>query len=252
MQRRRRLRQRGEVGSLRQRQFVDRLVEVDQRGSGDAVRAKSQEDFVQIEFEDLVLRISALDAHRQQRFLDLAGERHLVGQKEVLRDLLRDGRGALRAAIRAIILRVDDAGARHAVKVEPAVLVEALVFRGEEGVDDRLRHRLDRQVKAPFLGVLTEQRPVRRMHARHHRRLVVLQLRIVRQIAREMPDETSDGANADEEQDCSGGEQETHEAQQQSHRLSNPPRLPACRSRVNGANRTMNPLKRIRPRLWLN
>ncbi len=68
MQDRRRLRQRREIGRVRHRQFVHRLVEVNQRGGGDAVGAEAEIDFVEIEFEDLVLRIGALDAHRQQRF----------------------------------------------------------------------------------------------------------------------------------------------------------------------------------------
>ena len=101
MQRRRRLRQRRQIGGFRDRQFVHRFVEIDQRRGGDAVGAEAEIDFVEIEFEDLVLRIGALDPHRQQGFLDLAGERHFVGQQEVLRDLLGDGGGALRPAVGA-------------------------------------------------------------------------------------------------------------------------------------------------------
>ena len=88
---------------------MHRLVEIEQRRGGDAIGAEAEIDLVEIEFEDLVLRIGALDAQRQQRFLDLALERHLVGQQEVLGDLLGDGRGALRAAAAAEVLRVEQA-----------------------------------------------------------------------------------------------------------------------------------------------
>ena len=55
------LRQRGEIGGLRDRQLVHRLVEIEQRGGGDAIGAEAEIDFVEIELEDLVLRIGALD-----------------------------------------------------------------------------------------------------------------------------------------------------------------------------------------------
>ena len=189
MQRRRRLRQRRQIGRFRDREFVHRFVEIDQRRGGDAVGAEAEIDFVEIEFEDLVLRIGALDAHRQQGFLDLAGERHLVGQKEVLRDLLGDRRRALRTAVGAVILRVEHRGARHAGEVDAAVLVEILVLGREERVDDEFRNRLDRQIEPALLGVFAEQRAVGGMDARHHRRLVILKLRIVRQVLGEMPDQ---------------------------------------------------------------
>ena len=217
MQRRRRLRQRRQIGRFRDGEFVDRLVEIDQRRRGDAVGAEAEIDFVEIEFEDLVLRVGALDPHRQQGFLDLAGERHLVGQKEVLRDLLGDGGGALRTAVGTVILRVQHRGARHAGKVDAAMLVEILVLGGEERVDDQLRNRLDRQIQPAFLGIFAEQRAVGRMDARHHRRLVILKLRIIRQILGIMPDQPRGRGDADQEHDGSGSEQETHEPHQQAH-----------------------------------
>jgi hypothetical protein len=146
MQRRRSLRQRGEVSGFSHGELVDRFVEIDQRRRGHAVGAEAEIDFVEIEFQDFVLGIGALDAHRQQGFLDLAGERHFVGQKKVLRDLLGDRGGALRAAIGTVILRVQKGGARHARIVDPAMLVEILVFGGEEGVDDQFGNCLDRQI----------------------------------------------------------------------------------------------------------
>src|SRR5579864_7770679 len=58
------------------------------------------------------------------------------------------------------------------------------------------------------------------MNAGHHRRLVVLKLRIVRQILRKMPDQTCDGGHADKKHDGSRGEQETQEPHQQAHYFS--------------------------------
>ena len=196
MQRARRFRKRGKIRGFRNRQFVHRFVEIDQRRCGDAVGAEAEIDFIEIEFEDAVLGIGALDAHRQQGFLDLAGERHFVGQKEVLRDLLGDRRRALRPAVGAKVLRIHHGRARHAGEVDAAMLVEVLVLGREERVGDELWHRLDRQIEPPLLGILAEQRTVGRMHARHHRRLVILKLRIVRQVPGEIPDPACDAGHA--------------------------------------------------------
>ena len=213
----RRLRQRREISDFRDGELVDRLVEVDERGGGDAVGAQTEIDLVQVQLDDLVLRVGALDLERQQRFLDLTGERDLVGQKEVLGDLLRDGRGALRPAVRAEVLRVVDRGACDAGEVQPAVLVEVLVLGREEAVDHQLRHRLDRDVKPALARVFGDQRAVAGVHARHHRRLVVLELRVIRQVLGEMPEQPGRAGDADHEQDGPCREQEAEEAQQELH-----------------------------------
>ena len=119
MQRSRRFRKRGQIRGFGDRQLVHRFVEIDQRRGGDAVGAEAEIDFVEIEFEDAVLRIGALDAHRQQGFLDLAGEGDLVGQKEVLRDLLGDRRGALRTAVGAEFCAYTTAARAMPVKSMP-------------------------------------------------------------------------------------------------------------------------------------
>ena len=97
------------------------------------------------------------------------------------------------------------------------MLVEILVLGREEGVDHQLRHRLDRQVEPALAGIFGDQRPVGRVHARHHRRLVVLKLRIVRQVLGEMPQQAGRGGDADQEHDGPAGEQEAEEAQKESH-----------------------------------
>ena len=212
-------RQGGEVGRFRDRKLVHRLVEIQQRRGGDPIGAEAEIDFVEIKLEDFFLRVGALDAQRQQRFLDLALERHLVGQQEVLGDLLGDGRGALRPAARAVVLDVEQPGARNAVNVDAGVLVEVLVLGGDEGVGDEFWNRLDRQIEAALIGVFGEQRAVGRMHPRHHRRLIILKLRIVRQVLGIMPQQAGGRGNADDEHDGSHREQKAQKAQQDFHCL---------------------------------
>ena len=64
--------QRGEVGGLGDCQLVDRFVEIEERCGSDTVGAEAEKDLIEIELEDLVLRVGPLNTQREQRFLDLA------------------------------------------------------------------------------------------------------------------------------------------------------------------------------------
>src|SRR5689334_9647006 len=121
MQRGRRFRQCREISRLFRRQFVNGFVEVNQRSGSDAISAETKINFVEIQFKNLVLRVSALDTDREQRLFNFAGERALVADKEVLRDLLGDGRRALRAAL-AVIFDIAENRARNADGIDAAVL----------------------------------------------------------------------------------------------------------------------------------
>src|SRR5204862_649805 len=61
------------------------------------------------------------------------------------------------------------------------------------------------------------ERAIAGMNAGHDRGLVVLQLRVVRQILGEMPEQTGARTDANQEHDGPGREQKAAEAQQQSH-----------------------------------
>ena len=99
------------------------------------------------------------------------------------------------------------------------MLVEILVLGRNERIDDELRHRLDRQIEPALLGVFGEQRSIGRMHARHHRRLIVLQLRIVGKVFGEVPQHGGHAGHADEEHDRSSGKDPSQESEQEPHRL---------------------------------
>ena len=63
---------------LCERQLVRRLAEIDRGCGRHAVGILAEEDLVQIELEDLVLRERAVDAHRQNHLANLAREGPLV------------------------------------------------------------------------------------------------------------------------------------------------------------------------------
>ena len=101
----RRLGQGREIGDLLDREVLELLVEVGEARRGDAVGADAEIDLVEIELEDLVLAVGALDADGEDGFLDLALERAVAREQEVLGHLLRDGRGAFGAPVAAVQLR---------------------------------------------------------------------------------------------------------------------------------------------------
>ena len=99
---------------------------------------------VEVSLEDLLLGVLLLQAERELHLPQLAGDGALSGVPDdlvvvvpqagldecVAHVLLRQGRGALARAAGV----VGDQGAHHAGRVNPLVLVEALVLHGHDGV----------------------------------------------------------------------------------------------------------------------
>src|SRR3546814_12277051 len=70
----------------------------------DAIAAAAEIDFVEIEFEDLVLREFPFERERQNHLAHLACPGIAVRQEDIARELLRDRRGDLHPAAGAVIL----------------------------------------------------------------------------------------------------------------------------------------------------
>ena len=77
----------------------------------------------------------------KEGFLDLALDGALVGEEQVLGQLLGDGRAALHDGIGAHVFRH---GARQAEEIDAEMVEEAAVLGGEHGLDDVVRHLVDR------------------------------------------------------------------------------------------------------------
>src|SRR5262249_8161005 len=110
------------------------------------------------------------------------------------------------------------AGTGDTVEIEAPMFIEILVLGGNKGIDDELRHRLDREIEPALLGVFGEQLAIGGMHPRHHRRLIVLKLRIVRQIFGKMIEQPGNGSDRDQEHERPRREQEAEKPDQKSHR----------------------------------
>src|SRR5256885_7179132 len=105
--------------------MVGAMAEEAPRGGVDAIGAAAEIDAIQIELEDLVLGELALERQRQHALLDFAPEGAAVGQEDVARELLGDGRSAL-APVTGVEANLERAGDPD--RVDSEVTAETLVL----------------------------------------------------------------------------------------------------------------------------
>ncbi len=129
-----------EERALREREMVDCLAEVVERGEAHAVDGAvavlAEVDFVEIRLEDLVLVVVDFQEHRHKELGDLARERALGREEEVLHQLLRQRAPALQT------LEAEEAERRagDAAQVEAVVGVEVAVLVRDQRLHHLLRH----------------------------------------------------------------------------------------------------------------
>jgi hypothetical protein len=128
----RRLEQPGEHGRFGERQVLDLLAEIVVRRRRDPVVAAAHVGAVEVELQDLVLGQVELEPDREKGFLDLALQRALVRQEQVLGELLGDGRAALHLPASRIARHRPDGADR----VDAPMLEEAPVLGGERRLDE--------------------------------------------------------------------------------------------------------------------
>ena len=125
-----RLEQAGQEGGLGDGQLGWLLAgtEVGLHGGADPVGAVAVVDPVQVQLEDLALRVAMLERVGEQQFLGLARDCLLRSEELDLHQLLGDRAAALRGPGRG---DVDEQRPGHRGRVDGAVPVELAVFRGE-------------------------------------------------------------------------------------------------------------------------
>ena len=148
---RRRLEEAGEHRRFGEVDVAHVLAEIVLRRGRHAERASAHVHPVEIHAEDLLLRQVGLQPDREEGLLDLALERALVREEDVLGELLGDGRAALDDAVR---LRIGDHGAEEADEVDAVMLEEAPVLRGDDRLDQRVGQLVDRH------GALVDDAPM--------------------------------------------------------------------------------------------
>src|SRR5256885_2344830 len=108
------------------------FTEISLRSGLDSVETVAEVHLVEIQLEDLILRVRTLDPLGENQFLQLSAERFIRRQKALARELLSDRAAALR---RAAMPDVCERGRPDAHEVESVVIVEALVFDRDECPD---------------------------------------------------------------------------------------------------------------------
>ncbi len=126
---------------LGQAKLAGMLAEEFFRRRLDAIDPGAEIDLVEIEAEDLVLAVTGLQIDGQPRFLQLALHVAVGREKEILRQLLRQGRTTLHHMAGH---HVADGGARQAHRVNAEMRAEAAVLNGDESVGDIVGQRGDR------------------------------------------------------------------------------------------------------------
>src|SRR5690606_16574495 len=156
-----RLGQAGDQGQLIEGQFANGLAVVGLGGGLHAVGAAPEVDQVGVEGEDFLLVEFLFDAQGEEDLIELADEALLGGEEKVARQLHGDGAapgldfpggGEL------------DGGAGEAGDVHPVVVVETVIFRGENGVDEILGNILEADGGAALFAEFPHQPTVPGVH----------------------------------------------------------------------------------------
>ena len=130
-----------------------------ERGFADAVNrrraALSQVDLVQIALEDRLFVVAGLHNERHRGFVELALETPLRREEEVLHELLSQRARPLPDLARS---EIDQDGAEHPAQIDARVFEEALIFDGEDRVD-QMAGDLGKTHQLPLLAVRSEIRP---------------------------------------------------------------------------------------------
>ena len=113
---------------------------------------------VDIQLDNLLFAQAGFNLERQQHLVELAGQRFFLGQEKIARHLHGNRRRALLDPTRG---EVGQRCPRNPQVIDAAVLEKAFVFGGNNGVNQRLRHLLEFDDRAPFFAKFTDQLAVR-------------------------------------------------------------------------------------------
>ncbi|MND59824.1 hypothetical protein D3C80_510270 [compost metagenome] len=137
----RRLEQAGQNGGFGQCHIGQVLAEIKLRRRRRPEGAAAHIGAVEIKAEDFLLRHVGLEPQREEGFLDLALQRALIGEEQVLGELLRQRRAALHHAAGAGVFAH---GAGKADEVDAEMVEETPVFGRQYRLDEMVRHLVDR------------------------------------------------------------------------------------------------------------
>ena len=176
-----RFRNGGEQRGLFEAQVLDAFAEIGPRTGLETIGTGPEEDIVHIHLKDLVLGVQPLDLQCDGPFVDLSGIGLVLVEKEVLGQLLGDGRGTLGLAGGYVLKH----GAEDAIRVNANVIAKTVIFNREQCVGHLVRHVLDLDRDALFDSKLGQDRlAVVRVDRGHLRRAIGRQSRHLDRVTR--------------------------------------------------------------------
>src|SRR5581483_11730311 len=131
----------GQHGSLGEIDLAHGLAEIELGGCLHAVGAATEIGAVEVELEDLALGEARLEQEGEEHLLELALQRPLGGQEQILGELLGDGGPALHHLVGARVLQHRAQGADE---IDAEVVEEAPVLGGERRLDEVIGDLLER------------------------------------------------------------------------------------------------------------
>ena len=135
------LEQAGEHRGLRDGHVLDGFAKIELRRRLHAESSPAHVDAVKVELQDVPFRQVVLEPEGEKGFIDFARDRALVGEKQVLGELLRNRGAALHHAGGLCVHRQR---ARRSDYVDAKVLIKPSVFRREDSLDQMGRILLQR------------------------------------------------------------------------------------------------------------
>ena len=120
---------------------------------------------IDVKLKDLVLAQVVLDLEGEQHLVELARQRLFLGEKEISRDLHGDRAGTLLDSARG---KVGIGCAQYPDVVDAAVLVETVIFSGENGLLHQFGHILDLDQFAALFAEFADQRAFGAEYAQRH------------------------------------------------------------------------------------
>ena len=114
-------------------------------------------------------------------------------------------------------LRVNETCAHDSFGIDAIVGVEVLVLGRYERFLHQGRNFVRREIEPSLARIFREQAPVSRVHARHDWRLIVLELRIVRQVLLIFPNDAGKDSRRHDEQQRAGCKYEADNANDPAH-----------------------------------
>jgi len=115
-----------QIGRLADLELVEGLVEIIERGGGNAVGTEAQIGVVEIEFENFILIEGPFKPKGKNRLANLALVTERTADQKILGDLLRNCRATDRTLAVEGVSRVGKGGAQNTDKIDPIVSVEIL------------------------------------------------------------------------------------------------------------------------------